>query len=313
MRDPAFTVVTKAYNEEELVGEAIGSALAQTREDFELYVVDDGSTDRTAEVVRGFESDPRVHLLSQPNRGVAAAMNAGIAAGTAPYVALLDADDLWMPGYLEQMGAALEAEPAAGFAYTDAWWLDCASGRFFRRTISEYMGAPERPPSDPGEFLTLLMRANWLFGLATIRREALQRVGGVDEALRGSEDYDLWIRLLAAGYEAVRVPGRLAVQRDRSSSLSADESGMLTSLRQVYAKALDLDGVPEPARRLASERLRATERGLEAVEKGRLPARDRVRGLLGRSAKRLLPRRYWHSETPPEVAAAFPRLTGGRS
>ena len=303
---PAFTVVTKAYNEEAFVGEAIRSALAQTRGDFELVVVDDGSTDSTADVVRGFESDPRVRLLSQENRGVAAAMNAGIATGSAPYIALLDADDLWMPGYLEEMGKTLDRHPDAGFAYTDAWWLDTASGRFYRRTISEYMGAPASPPSDPQEFLRLLMRRNWLFGLTTMRRTVVERVGGVDESLRGSEDYDLWIRILAGGHEAVRVPGRLAVQRDRSSSLSADEQGMLTTLRTVYSAAMENPGIGDDARAVARQRLEDIEGRLAGMQRGRRPVAQVARGLLGRAAKTLLPWRYWHQSTPAEIVAAFP-------
>ncbi len=249
-----------------------------------------------------------MRLMSQENRGVAAAMNTGIAAGSAPYVALLDADDLWMPGYLEAMGRALDRSPDAGFAYTDAWWLDAASGRFYRRTISEYMGAPTSPPADPQEFLRLLMRRNWLFGLTTMRRSVLERVGGVDESLRGSEDYDLWIRILASGHGAVRVPGRLAVQRDRSSSLSADERGMLTTLRSVYSAALENPGVGEDAREVARQRLEEVERRLAGLQRGRRPLAQVARSSLGRAAKRLLPRRYWHPSTPPEVAAAFPDL-----
>src|SRR5918992_3277590 len=97
MSTPSFTVVISAYNEERFVADAISSVLAQTRKDFELVVVDDGSADRTAEVVEGFSSDPRLRLISHANRGLAASLNVGIGAGSAPFVALLDADDMWMP------------------------------------------------------------------------------------------------------------------------------------------------------------------------------------------------------------------------
>src|SRR2546430_3854957 len=129
MTEPAFTFVLAAYNEEDYVGDAIGSVLSQTREDFELMVVDDGSADATAEVVRGFESDPRLTLISQENRGLAASLNRGIRAGSAPYASLIDADDLWMPSYLEKLGEALDHHAEAGFAYTTAWWHDVAPRR----------------------------------------------------------------------------------------------------------------------------------------------------------------------------------------
>jgi glycosyltransferase involved in cell wall biosynthesis len=312
MSAPEVTVVISAYNEETLVADAIRSVLAQTREDFELVVVDDGSSDGTAEVVRGFETDPRVRLISHSNRGLAASLNVGIAAGSAPFVALLDADDMWMPNFLEQMSTALEADPSAGFAYTEAWWLDQQRGRFFRRSTSEYMGAPKVPPGDPEAFLLAVMPANWVFGLPILRRSALDRVGGFDESLRACEDYELWIRLLANGFMAVRVPGRLVIQRDRSGSMSKDETSMLTNLRQVYEIAVEEPGVPEPARAIARRKIEEIDRLREALKQGRRPARQVARRWLGRMAKVVLARRYWYAETPPEVAAAFPDLDWGR-
>jgi glycosyltransferase involved in cell wall biosynthesis len=314
MGDPTFTVVTKAYNEEALIGDAIRSALAQTRDDFELIVVDDGSTDGTAAVVRSFEPDRRVRLISQPNRGVAAAMNTGIAAGSGRYLALLDADDLWMPTYLERMGEALDADERLGFAYTDAWWLDDASGRFFKGTMSERLGAPSDPPRDPHQLLKLLIPSNWLFGLTTMRRSALEEVGGVNESLRGSEDYELWIRLLAAGYRAARVSGRLVVWRDRGASLSSDERGMVTTMQQVYRMVDTELEVPDDVKALARDRLSQLDRELRVLD-GRargLAAKRALRHRLGRMRKAVLPGLIWYSETPPEVAAAFPHLDRSR-
>ena len=311
MSNPTFSVVISAYNEQDYVGDAIRSVLAQTRGDFELIVIDDGSADRTAEVVRGFGSDPRLRLISHANRGLAPSLNVGIEAGSAPYVALLDADDMWMPSFLERMGEALEADPSAGFAYTEAWWLDQERGRFFRRSTSEYMGAPSEPPEDPEAFLVAVMPANWVFGLPMLRRTALQKVGGFDESLRACEDYELWIRLLANGFMAIRVPGRLVIQRDRSGSMSKDAGSMLTTLRQVYEIASREQGVPEHARAIARRRIEEIDRELERLASGRTPARLLARRWLARIAKTVLARRYWYARTPPEVAAAFPDLDLG--
>lgn len=309
MSDPEFSVVISAYNEEGLVGDAIRSVLAQTRDDFELIVIDDGSTDRTAEVVGRFESaDPRVRLISHPNRGLAASLNVGIEAGSAPLIALLDADDLWMPDFLEHMGAGLGADPAAGFAYTEAWWLDQGRGRFFRRSTSEYMGAPAVAPGDPGEFLVALMPANWVFGLPLLRRSALEAVGGFDDSLRACEDYELWIRLLANGFMALRVPGRLVIQRDRSDSMSKDSRSMLSNLRRVYELAAEMPGLPEPARAIAKRRIGEIDRQTASLEEGRRSLRGRGRELLVRGAKSAFAGRFWYPETPPEIAAAFPDI-----
>src|ERR1017187_6172907 len=106
MAAPRFSVVIAAFEAERTVASAVNSALAQTRTDLEVIVVDDGSSDRTAAVV-GQITDHRVQLLRQANAGPSAARNVGISATRGDYVAFLDSDDLWLPRYLELMGAAL--------------------------------------------------------------------------------------------------------------------------------------------------------------------------------------------------------------
>src|SRR5437016_179026 len=109
-RDPTFSVVMPALNAETTIGAAIRSVLAQTRTDFELLVVDDGSTDNTIDEVRRV-ADPRVRLLALKHRGVAVARNYAISEARARFVSMLDSDDLWLPSYLEVMGAALAGNP----------------------------------------------------------------------------------------------------------------------------------------------------------------------------------------------------------
>ena len=211
------------------------------------------------------------------------------------------------------MGPALEQRPDAGFAYTEAWWLDQERGRFYRRSTSDYMGAPSVPPSDPQAFLISVMPSNWVFGLPMIRRSALDRVGGFDESLGACEDYELWIRLLANGFMAIKVEGRLVIQRDRSGSMSKDAGNMLRTLRQVYVIASRQPGVPEQARAIAGRRIGEIDRELLDLERGRRGVRLVARGWLAAAAKRFFAGRFWYPETPPEVAAAFPdREWGGR-
>jgi glycosyltransferase involved in cell wall biosynthesis len=311
MTEPAFTVITKAYNEEEFVAAAIRSALAQTRGDFELVVVNDGSTDGTAAVVEGLcGEDPRVRLINQPNLGVSAALNTGVAAGTAPYVALLDADDLWMPTYLERIGEALDSDPRAGFAFTDGWRLHQDSGRLFRASYMQARGGPQPPPQEPHELLRELMRTNFVLSLATLRRSAIVEAGGFDTDLSGAEDYDMWIRVLAAGFTAAWVPGRLTVRRDRGGSESKDERGMLTNLRKICGTvAAELD-VPEDVKQVARDRAARLDRHLRALGGGSsaTAAWWGVRRRLGKLRKRLMANRIWYPETPAEVSAAFPDL-----
>ena len=311
MSDPAFTVLIKAYNEEEFIGAAIRSALAQTRGDFELVVVDDGSTDGTAEVVEGFRSrDPRVRLVSQPNRGVAAAWNAGVEAARAPYVALLDADDLWMPTFLERTGAALDADPNAGFAYTDAWRLQQDNGRFLRAGYVETRGLRGDPPADPHELLRRLLRANFILSLATVRRSAIEAVGGFNPARTAAGDYELWIRILARGLRAAWVPGRLAVRRDRSGSVSKSQRRNMTNILDICRIVVEELDVPEDVKEAARRRAADLERYLAALDGRRRgkSARLALRRGIGRVGKRVMPRRVWYPRTPPEVSAAFPEL-----
>lgn len=310
MSSPAFTVALSAFNEEDWVSAAIRSVLAQTREDFELVVVDDGSTDATADVVRGFQSDPRVRLISQQNKGLAAGLNTAIAAGSAPYVALIDADDLWMPRYLEEMGRALDGDPGAGFAYTDAWSFDEASGRFFRQTSNSYMRAPDPPPTDPEKFLRLLIEVNFVFGLAAMRRSALDEVGGFNESLKACEDYELWVRLAAHGYRAARAPGQLVVVYNRAGSMHTDERRMLSCNREVCRIVAEDLETSDELKAIARARIARLNRSLAALDGDAkaLAAWWALRRRLGVIRRAVLGKRYWYPGTPPEVAAAFPEL-----
>ncbi len=314
MTAPLASVVLGAYNEERLVGEAIRSVLAQTLGDFELVVVDDGSADGTAAVVEGLaRQDSRVRLVQhERNRGFANALNTGIGNATAEYVAMIDADDLWMPGYLERMTAALAARPDAGFAFTDAWWLDDTSGRFHRRTTSESLGAPASPPDSPAELLDSIIPSNWIFGLATMRRSALEELGGFDAGLPACEDYDLWIRMLRAGFAGVFAGPKLAIQRDRRGSMSTVQHSMFDNLIRVLEPVARADDLPEHTRALAASRISELEgwRGALDSPGSRTALKQRIRSAAGRARKRALPGLVWRSSPPPGVPEAFPGLGG---
>ena len=111
MRPPTFSIVMPAFNAERTIAAAIRSALAQSREDFELIVVDDGSTDDTAEIAGSFASDPRLVLIRSTNGGPAVARNLALAQARGRYVSLLDSDDLYLPTYLAETQEALLRNP----------------------------------------------------------------------------------------------------------------------------------------------------------------------------------------------------------
>lgn len=304
-----YSVVVTAYNDEEWVGGAIESVLGQTHGDLELIVVDDGSSDGTTAAVREYASDSRLRLIEQENGGPSAARNTGIAATDSEWVAFLDSDDLWMPTYLEKVDAALAERPDAGFAYVDAWRLD-VNGKFFRASAMARQNPPDDPPLDPHEFLRLLVtRGNFIFVSATVSRRALEAVGGFDPSLRWVEDLDLWIRILASGYGAVRTGERLAIKRDRTASLSGNERKMAVSLRDVYRLTSSYD-VPPDIRAIADREADEIDRHIDALEhRNRVhEAGMRLRRSVGSLRRRALHDRTWHPETPPEIATAFPQL-----
>jgi glycosyltransferase involved in cell wall biosynthesis len=294
------------YNSAATVEAAITSVLKQTRPDFELIVSDDGSTDDTvARVERFVQRDERISLLTQRHRGASAARNAAIARAKGEYVSLLDSDDLWLPHYLEAMARTLAANPPAGVAHTDAWVLYNDIKKVARRSL---MQAWEPPivPREPLEFLrAMLESANFLYYSVTMRRPVLLEVGGFDERLQSSVDYELWLRIASHGHVFVRHPGNLAVYRRRSAGqITSNPATQARSMPEVYrmvAEEYDVpDDVRELARRLREEWvLRSPE---ETASKRPLP---RALQPLHRVLWRL---RWFHLRPPAAVREAFPDL-----
>jgi len=183
---PRVTVAVSTWNRAHLVGRAIASVLAQTFRDFELLVVDDGSTDPTAEVVRGF-TDPRLRYLRHPeNRGISRARNTAIAAARGEWMAFLDDDNEWSPEYLARQLAAAARRPGSDVLYCRARWHDHRAG---------IEGIRIRMVPD-GRVLRHVVRGwHLLISCTLIRRSVLVELGGLDERLGASEDVDLWLRL----------------------------------------------------------------------------------------------------------------------
>jgi glycosyltransferase involved in cell wall biosynthesis len=300
---PTFSVVMAAYNAADTVDAAIGSVLGQTRRDWELIVVDDGSSDSTAERVAAYAESGRVRLVSQENQGLGNARNAGIREMRGRFLSILDSDDLWLPTYLEVMGETLERDPEAAMAYTDAWVLDDETGRVMRTSAMFTGRPPDPPPRDPTRLFLELLERNFVYVSATIRRSILDEVGLYDPAPVGCEDYELSLRIAASGHRIVRAPGRLAVYRNRRGSLSSDVDRMAEGRRQVYRIATSYHLSPR-ARRAVQERLEDVERERAAPGGTRLSRSLRsARGRLGRVAGRLLWRRHAYPQPPEELAA----------
>jgi glycosyltransferase involved in cell wall biosynthesis len=198
MASQAVSVVLPVRDGERFLHEAVESVLAQTLGDLELIVVDDGSTDRTAEVLAGC-SDPRMRVVTRPREGLVVALNAGVAEAQAPYVARMDADDVSEQERLERQVELLELRPRAAMVATWVKVID-EDGRVLRREVL--------PSAHEDLARTLLLRNPFQHGSVVVRRGALDASGGYRSVYGANEDYDLWSRLARLG-ELASVPEAL--------------------------------------------------------------------------------------------------------
>ena len=226
-KEPLVSVIIPAYNAERFIATTLDSVLAQTYRTIEVIVIDDGSSDRTAEIVRAIaQTDERVMLLQQLNSGVAAARNLGIRKAQGEFIAPIDADDIWYPENIEkQLQCLLDAEPSVGLVY--AWSVDIdqedrLTGEFRASTIE-------------GNVYKTLICHNFLgnSSASLIRRDCLEKVGGYNCQLQeanaqGCEDWDLYLRI-AEQYQFRAVPEFLTGYRKGSSSMSGDYERMAKS------------------------------------------------------------------------------------
>jgi len=179
------TVIIPTFNSAQFLTAAVDSVLAQTFKDFEIIVVDDGSTDNTEDVLKSYGD--KVRYIKQKNQGVSVARNTGIKNSSAKYAAFLDSDDVWMPAKLEKQINALENNPKSKACYTEYI------------SVSEDMKPQElkRLRAENSVLNDLLLRGNVIGPPSTIlcERELFEELGGFDSGLSLSADWDMWIRL----------------------------------------------------------------------------------------------------------------------
>jgi glycosyltransferase involved in cell wall biosynthesis len=225
-RTPTVSILTPAFNSGKFIRQTLDSAVKQTFTDFEMIVVDDGSTDDTRHIVEEYaERDRRIHLISQPNGGIAAARNRAMRMARGRFLALLDSDDLWLPTYLSDQLAILAERPDIDVLSSNAINFGGA-----------FDGTPLLPIRWRGgiRLVTLLELINVedsLCILSILRRAVTDVIGGFDITLRRSEDYDLWLRAAVAGYRIAVNPKPLGLYRRRPDSVSADEVLMLEAMK----------------------------------------------------------------------------------
>ena len=230
---PHVSVVMAAKNYARFIAQAIESVRAQTVADWELVIVDDGSTDATPAAVRPFLSDPRVRYVRSDRLGQSRAKNLGERLSRGDVIAYLDADDAWLPTKLARQLAVLGANPRVGVVATRRSFLDEAGA-----------GAPDASPLPPaGDVRAAIFARNFVcFSSVMLRRQVFDHVGGFDPSLDLAIDYDLWQRV-ARHYEFACVPEALTLYRTGHGNLSQRLADRVATADRIMNRALDRRGL----------------------------------------------------------------------
>jgi glycosyltransferase involved in cell wall biosynthesis len=267
---PRVSFVIPCHNHGLYLDEAVDSVFAQTIQDFDIVIVNDGSTNADTNRLLASYTRPRTRVVRTEHRGLSAARNTGIAATTAPFLCMLDADDRLEPHYLERSLAAFDEDPDLAFV---SHWL---------RTFGDENW--EWTPTDCS--VPALLAANTVNGAALVRRPVVEAAGGFDESMRdGCEDWDFWISVLERGYRGRILHEFLFWYRRRADSMSRVMFAG-TGLALLYGRLVEKH--PEAFRRHLPDLLSGQERDLHRLSRDlddinvdlyewTTPERDRLR------------------------------------
>jgi glycosyltransferase involved in cell wall biosynthesis len=227
--DSKVSVVIPAYNAERTIGDAIESVLAQNCDSSEVIVVNDGSTDSTADILERYRG--LIRVVNQPNRGPSTARNAGVAQARGKYVAFLDSDDLWLPSKLDTMVAALEQRPSATLAFSEYSIFSTAGAEYGNSSLGH---APSRQELME-QSLPPILTSTWV-----LPKRSFEQSGGFSEALADSSGQgfeDSWLLLILSEIgEFIYVPEVLTRYRIYENVESADKYGRRLSTFLSLAK-----------------------------------------------------------------------------
>jgi len=237
MLDSLVSIIMPAYNAEKYIGDSIKSVLAQTYSNWELIVVDDGSTDSTAAVVQEFAArDSRIKYIFQENGRLGKARNTGIRNAAGSLIAFLDSDDLWVETKLEAQTRAI-AEKKADVVFSKAWIFTDQDITGETETMLSTVGLFSGP-----DFFDSLVRQNQLPILTVLlKKAALDRVGLFEEEkpYHGCEDYDLWLRLAKAEFIFYGMPDVLARYRRHGTAMTAIASNSFKPMLLIVRRHID--------------------------------------------------------------------------
>jgi len=232
---PTVSVIIPTYNRAHLIGKSIKSVLNQTYQDFEIIVIDDGSTDNTEETVKSFNNFKIRYICHTNNQGVSVARNTGIRASRGKYIALLDSDDKWLPEKLDKQIKTFKSElPEVGVVYSNVLYID-ESGKNMNK-----LGNPKKVE---GYIYEDLLGENYVGTSSTllIKKECFNRVGLFDDLLKAQQDWDMWVRI-AKYYRFALIKIPLVKYRFHSNRISNNpELKIITASRILVKYANELE------------------------------------------------------------------------
>ncbi len=227
MGNQLVSIIIPAFNAEKYIKETLKSALGQTYKNIEVIVVDDGSTDKTAEMVKSF-NDPRLIYIHQGNKGQSAARNAGIQKAKGEYIAFLDSDDLFLPQKIERQVEFLKNHPDCGLCY-------CKIYHFFSDKPQKLFYNPV--PNYSGFIFDKFLENSVVNPLAAfLRKEYLDKYGGFKDDWRRCDEQYLWLKLAFNKVKFCYLDEILAYYRVNENSLS----NQAVYLKETYEKILEL-------------------------------------------------------------------------
>ncbi len=257
-----FDIIIPAYNAARYLPAAIESVMAQDFDDWRILLVNDGSTDGTAEIAARYNRQlgTRMVTITQANAGLPAARNAALRIAAAEYVAILDADDIWLPNRLRESLASLTQRPEAGLSYGLIARVDEKGA-----VLETFMGNPAFAEGRIAPYI-YMRKVELPCPTITIRRSCLAEVGEFDETMRATEDRDMWLRV-ALHYEVAFVPKVIAHYRMSANSMSTDTERMMRAQFRFIDKHFGAPGCGWIARRVARSRV-WKQRGETLSERG---------------------------------------------
>ena len=227
---PQVSILLPVYNGDEHLKQALNSVLVQIFDDWELIIINDGSTDRTLDIIASFR-DKRIRVFHQENRGLVASLNRGIKEVVGEYIARMDADDFAMPDRLKKQMEFMENNPTVGVL-----------GTAVKTVYSDGTERIRRRPVDTASIRKNIVKiCPFCHSSVMIRRKVFDEVGLYDYAKDGStkllvEDYDLWVRILAAGYDLANLPDVLMTYYREPDSILRRRSVSMRIKQQVLSR-----------------------------------------------------------------------------